>query len=66
MCLALASVGVEASFLNANLNEELCIWAPPGMESLPEKSRVQVQEESQYLNAEPGGTERHVMSVSCE
>ena len=36
MCLTLASLDVEAAFMNANLDEELYIRAPPGTDQLPE------------------------------
>ena len=36
MCLALASIDVEAAFLNAKLDEELYICAPPGTDAPPE------------------------------
>ena len=36
MCLTLASLDVEAAFLNAPLDEKLYIRAPPGTDQLPE------------------------------
>ena len=36
MCLTLASLDVEAAFMNAPLDEELYIRAPPGTDQLPE------------------------------
>ena len=36
MCLTLASLDVEAAFMNAPLDEELYIRAPPGTDSLPD------------------------------
>ena len=36
MCLTLASLDVEAAFMNAPLNEELYIRAPPGTDQLPD------------------------------